>query len=199
MRVDEDKQIVEKILSGDAGLFGKLVDKYQRLVAHIVFRLISNPAEREEICQEIFIKVYQHLSTFKFNSKMSTWIGRIAFNTSMNHLRKEKLTLFDDFYNCAGLEERRQVQPDKLPVDQISPDLLSENEELHRIIQESVSELPAQYRLIITLFHLDELSYQEIAAITGLAEGTIKSHLFRGRRLLKEKLITEFKGEEIWS
>ncbi len=201
MRVDDDKLIIEEILGGATNSFRILVERYQRLVVHIVFRLIPNPADREEICQEIFIKVYQHLATFKFSSKLSTWIGRIAFNTTMNHLRKEKMTLFDDFSSSIDKEHDRctNLGPDNFQPGQIKPDTFSENEEKYRIVQERVADLPAPYRLIITLFHLDELSYQEIAAITALPEGTIKSHLFRGRRLLKEKLVTEFKGEEIWT
>ena len=201
MRVDDDKLIIEEILGGATDSFRILVERYQRLVVHIVFRLIPNPADREEICQEIFIKVYQHLATFKFSSKMSTWIGRIAFNTSMNHLRKEKMTLFDDCSSAVDKDHDRYTNhgPDNFQPDQIKPDTFSENEERYRIVQECVAGLPAPYRLIITLFHLDELSYQEIAAITGQPEGTIKSHLFRGRRLLKEKLVTEFRGEEIWT
>ncbi len=201
MRVDDDKLIIEEILGGKTDSFQILLEHYQRLVAHIVFKLIPNQSEREEICQDIFIKVYQHLSTFKYNSKLSTWIGRIAFNTCMNHLRKEKMALFDDFYTSIDEDNNRyNTQPlDNVQIDQIRPDTFSENEEISRIIQEFVAELPMPYRLIITLFHLDELSYQEIADITGLPEGTIKSHLFRGRRLLKEKLVTEFKGEEIWT
>lgn len=178
-----------------------LVERYQRLVVHVVFRLIPNPADREEICQEIFIKVYQHLATFKYDAKMSTWIGRIAFNTSMNHLRKEKMTLFDDSHISTDQESDRPhgQYTDGLQVDQIRPDVFAENEEIYQKLQDCIGRLPAPYRLIITLFHLDELSYQEIGVITGLPEGTIKSHLFRGRRLLKEKLMAEFKGEEIWS
>jgi RNA polymerase sigma factor (sigma-70 family) len=201
MRVDDDKLIIEEILGGETDTFRILIERYQRLVAHIVFRLIPNPADREEICQEIFIKVYQHLGTFKFSSKLSTWIGRIAFNTSMNHLRKEKMTLFDDFSASDGKvnDQYASQGPDIFRINQIQPDTFSENDERYRIVQKCVTGLPAPYRLIITLFHLDELSYQEIAAITGLPEGTIKSHLFRGRRLLKEKLVTELKEEEIWT
>jgi RNA polymerase sigma-70 factor (ECF subfamily) len=199
--VDSDKLLIEEILSGKTESFRMLVERYQRLVVHVVFRLIPNPADREEICQEIFIKVYQHLATFKYDAKMSTWIGRIAFNTSMNHLRKEKMTLFDDSHISTDQESDRPhgQYTDGLQVDQIRPDVFAENEEIYQKLQDCIGRLPAPYRLIITLFHLDELSYQEIGVITGLPEGTIKSHLFRGRRLLKEQLMAEFKGEEIWS
>jgi len=201
MQVGNDNLIIEEILSGKTDLFRILIDRYQRLVAHIVFRLIPNPTDREEMCQEIFIKVYQHLATFKFNSKLSTWIGRIAFNTCMNQLRKEKNSLFADLYFSD--DEKKDQSGGEIQfhsqITQSQPDTASEKADRNHKIQECIAQLPSPYRLILTMFHLDELSYQEIAEITGLTEGTIKSHLFRGRKLLKEKLVFEFKGEEIWT
>jgi RNA polymerase sigma factor (sigma-70 family) len=199
--VDDDKLIIEEILGGKTDSFRILIDRYQRLVAHIVFRLIPNLSDREEICQEIFIKVYQNLSTFKFNSKLSTWIGRIAFNACMNQLRKEKIALFDDLRFTGGEDNIKQDHEILAAIrsGQKSPDTDTEKHDRSRIIQECIAELPAPYRLIITMFHLDELSYQEIAGITGLPEGTIKSHLFRARKMLKENLVVVLKGEEIWS
>lgn len=200
--MEDDKLIIEKILSGKKESFNILVDRYQRLVAHIVFRLIPSLVDREEVCQEIFIKVYQHLSMFKFNSKLSTWIGRIAFNTCMNHLRKEKVPLLEDLFTFPGdnsENQKKMEQSEIMHADGVSPETYSEQEERQQKIQASIAALPVPYRLIVTMFHLDELSYQEIAEITGLPEGTIKSHLFRGRKLLKDKLVAEYRGEEIWT
>jgi RNA polymerase sigma factor (sigma-70 family) len=201
MHVDDDHLLVAKILKGKTDMFRILIDRYQRLVAHIVFRYLPNTTDREEICQEVFIKVFQNLSTFKFNSKISTWIGRIALNTCLNHMRKTKITLFDDlqdmraaggFLSSAGQADHTSSLPEP-------PDVHVEYSERSAKIQECIAQLPAPYRLIISLFHLDEMSLQEIAEITGIPEGTIKSHLFRGRKLLKVKLIAEYEGEEIWT
>jgi RNA polymerase sigma factor (sigma-70 family) len=202
MHVEDDKRIIEKILNGKTSTFRILVERYQRLVAHIVFRMVPNPVEQEEIAQEVFIKVYQYLATFKFNSRLSTWIGRIAFNTCMNHLRKEKIPLFEDLFTFPG--DNRNTWKDRdhsevLHEDRSDPAIHVEQEERQKKVQAGIAALPVPYRLIITLFHLEELSYLEIAEITGLPEGTIKSHLFRGRKLLKEKLIAEYTGDEIWT
>ena len=86
----EEKQIVADILAGDQQAFRNLIEQYQKLVSHIVFRMISHQVDREELCQEIFIKVYRNLASFKFQSKLSTWVGRIAYHACINFLKKNR-------------------------------------------------------------------------------------------------------------
>ena len=88
--MDTDQEIINRILDGDTNSFRQLVENYQRLVFHIVFRMIQNQTDCEEIAQDVFIKAYQNLSNFKFESKFSTWIGKITYNTCINFLQKKK-------------------------------------------------------------------------------------------------------------
>jgi len=172
-----DSELISQILNGNMNAFTFLVNRYQKLVVHITGRLIQRHDELEDVCQEVFLKVYQNLGKYRNECKLSTWIATIAYNTSINYLRKFK--------------KGDEVNPDDSAALRNLTDYRSENYEqtdLHRYIREQIELLPVQYRTVLTLFHLEEFSYQEIEQITGMPEGTIKSYLFRAKALLKEKL-----------
>lgn len=157
--------------------FTFLVNRYQKLVVHITGRLIQRQDELEDICQEVFLKVFQNLGKYRCECKLSTWIATIAYNTSINYLRKFK--------------KGDEVNPDDSAALRNLKDFNSQDYEkidLHRYIRDQIELLPVQYRTVLTLFHLEEFSYQEIEQITGMPEGTIKSYLFRAKAILKEKL-----------
>ena len=186
-----EKELVSKILSGDLGYFEVFVEKYKRLVSHVVFRLISNSAEREDLCQDVFLKIYKNLKNFTFEAKLSTWIAKIAYNTSINHLEKKKASLFEDF------------TPEGETIDSLSgsmsfPDEIAVEKNISDLLHAEIEKLPPVYRTIITLYHLDEMSYGEIVDITGLPEGTVKSYIFRARQLLKKRLLEKYHPEEIY-
>ena len=197
--MESDRIIVQKILSGDLNSFQRLIEMYQKLVVHVVFRLVSGKEDREEICQEVFIKVYQNLSGFKFQSKLSTWIGKIAFTTTINYLRKYKIQHDDEkkTYLTMNEDENSYDPIDKIHSDLPSPLEWMERENISALIQKNIEKLPTPYQTMITLYHLDQMSYQEIAEIMELPEGTVKSYLFRGRKKLKDLLVLELEGEEI--
>lgn len=184
------KDLVEKILSGNTAVFKNLIEQYQRLVSHIVFRMIPKQADREDICQDVFIQVYQNLGKFKFESKLSTWIARIAYNRCINYLEKKKTPLFDDL---SPAEESIEKQYD----DNFTPDTFTEHQDRSSRLQAEINKLPVQFRTILTLYHLDEMKYQEIAEIMDLPDGTVKSYLFRARKLLKQRLTAKYKSEEL--
>lgn len=172
-----DAELISQILKGNRNAFAFLVNRYQKLVVHITGRLIQRQDEMEDICQEVFLKVYQNLGKYRNESKLSTWIATIAYNTSINYLRKFK--------------KGDEVNPEEAPALRNLTDLSPQDYEktdLHRYIREQIEFLPVQYRTVLTLFHLEEFSYQEIEQITGMPEGTVKSYLFRAKAILKEKL-----------
>ncbi len=187
----DEKKLIEQIITGNTPAFQTLIEEYQRLVSHIVFRMVTNDSDREDVCQDVFIKVYQNLANFHFESKLSTWIARIAYNTSINYLKKKKLPLYDDFS-----PENQSIEDYK--GDNNSPDAFTEEKDLSSRLHNEISKLPAQYRTILTLYHLDEMSYAEIAEITQYPDGTVKSYLFRARTILKERLTSKYQLEELW-
>lgn len=188
--MNSPKLLVEKILSGNIEEFETLVEEFQRLVSHIVFRMIPKHADREDICQDVFIQIYQNLGSFKFESKLSTWIARIAYNRCINYLEKKKTPLFDDL---TPEEESIDMQSE----DSLTPDAFTEHLDLSSRLQIEIDKLPVQYRTILTLYHLDEMKYHEICQIMELPEGTVKNYLFRARKLLKQRLTAKYKPEEL--
>lgn len=185
------KPLIDKIISGDTKAYQSIIEKYQRLVMYIVFRMISNETDREDACQDVFIKVYQNLSNFQYESKLSTWIAKIAYNTCINFLKKKKVPLFNDLSSEGEfIESYRCVQN--------SPDKCAEESDLFLRLENEINKLPIQFRTILTLYHLNEMSYAEIAEIMGLPVGTVKSYLFRARKLLKEQLMAKYQQEELW-
>jgi len=172
-----DTELISQLLNGNSNAFTFLVNRFQKLVVHIAGRMIQRQDELEDVCQEVFIKVYQNLGNYRNECKLSTWIATIAYNTSVNYLRRRNrwdTISMDDatiLKNLAGFSGTNY-----------------ETTDLHRFIRDQIELLPVHYRTVLTLFHLEEFSYQEIEQITGMPEGTVKSYLFRAKAILKEKL-----------
>jgi len=196
-----EKAQIEKILSGDMAAFRDFVDEYQRLVCHVVFRMVLNESDREELSQEVFVKIYQNLGKFEFKSKLSTWIAKVAYNTCINYLKKKKIPLYDDLAE-AGFSSPGESAADPyietVAGESRGQDDLMMTQELNQFLHAEINRLPVQYRTVLTLYHLDELSYKEIGEIVNLPEGTVKSYLFRARKLLKERMLEKYPAEELW-
>jgi len=173
-----DGDLVQQILNGNSNAFRFLVAKHQRLVAHIVGRIVQRREDVEDISQEVFMKVYRKLKLFRGDSKLSTWIAKIAYNTSISHVRGLKKELsYDESPALVANESDETLNQKGI-----------EREEAKKYLLELIEELPVHYRTVLTLFHLEEFSYREIEEITQMPEGTIKSYLSRARKMLKEKL-----------
>jgi RNA polymerase sigma-70 factor (ECF subfamily) len=181
----DEKELVRKILAGDLRHFDMLIKQYEKLVFHIAYRLTNNQADSEDICQDVFIKVHKHLSQFNFKSRLSTWISRIAYFTTINYLKRYRNTNTAIHTDDIG---------DQLTVE-TNPETDLVRKDVSEYLKYLIDRMPIQYRIIITLFHLEEFSYKEIEEITGLPEGTVKTNLFRARKLLKDKLQTYLKKE----
>ncbi len=184
----DEQRLIQDILEGDKQAFSELIDRYKRLVSHIVYKMIKSNEDRQDVCQDVFIKVFQNLGNFNGDCKLSSWIGRIAYNTSLNHLGKKRAELWDDF--------SPEMSLDSLPDASMLLDEGIANSDMVEKITEEVGSLPAPYNVIVALYHLDEMSYQEIAEVTGMPVGTIKSYLFRARRLLRERLAKKYQLED---
>lgn len=178
-RMVDDKTLVSQVLHGDKQAFRSLIRQHERLVFHMVGRLIKNKEEQEEICQDVFLKVYEKVKEFHFQSKLSTWIGTIAYRQAINAMRRNKMQWTDlpeeDSFNAYFVTRE-------------NPESIVEEQDMDGYVLHLVDQLPPQYKLVLTLFHMEEMNYQEIGEITGMPEGTIKSYLFRARNLLKEKV-----------
>jgi RNA polymerase sigma factor (sigma-70 family) len=182
--------LVKKTLAGNKKAFESIIKRHQRLVSHIVFRMIHNPADQEDVCQDVFLKVYENLGGFKFESKLSTWIARIAYNTCLNYLEKKRVPLFDDL-----TPEERSLE--RAPGNSGNPAESVEGKEISVLLRSEIDRMPVHYRTILTLYHLDQMSYKEIGETMELPEGSVKSYLFRARKLLKARLMTKYQPEDL--
>lgn len=176
----EDNELVHQVIGGNNNAFRFLVSKHQRLVLHVVGRIVQQQDQVEDVCQDVFIKVFKMLKSFRGDSKLSTWIASIAYNTAITHIRKQKRR------NELSYSEQPLLLADE---KDISPNQkVLEIEEAHRYLLKLIETLPVHYRTVLTLYHLEEFSYKEMVEITGMPEGTIKSYLNRARTLLKGKI-----------
>jgi RNA polymerase sigma factor (sigma-70 family) len=184
----DDQMLVSRVLSGDHQAFRLLIKQNERLVAHMVGRVVKNNEEREELCQDIFLRVYDKLDEFTFQSKLSTWIATIAYRHAINFIRKAKLSLSD-------IPDEENFTTSF--IEQINPETLASEEDMDRFVLTLVDQLPVQYKTVLTLYHLDGMSYPEIGVATGMPEGTVKNYIFRARTLLKEKVVKYLGKEEM--
>lgn len=187
---EKETELIAAILSGNKNAFKQIITDYQRLVSHIVNKMIANNSVHEDLCQEVFIKVYKNLSGFGSKSKLSTWIGRISYNHCLNYIEKKKMPLWSDLGDGS-------LSIDSVKGDFKTPHEIAEQADISQKLKEQIDNLPGKYKLILTMYHLDELKYGEIAKIMKLPEGTIKSYLFRARKLLKENLLVRYGREDL--
>ncbi len=180
-----DRQLVDKVLGGEMQAFSELIGVTEGLVARIVYQLIRNEEDRKDVAQDVYLKVYQNLTGFRFQSKLSTWVGQIAYNTCLNRLQKRQLAMYDPPVGDGDEPEggraglfRAEDETDRMLLQK----------ELRSLLAAGIARLPPLYQTLISLYHQEDQSYQEIARITGLPEGTVKSYLFRARRQLKETM-----------
>ena len=185
--MDADRTLVEAVLANRAGAFEHLVRDYQGLCWHIIQRMVRHPEDTRELCQEAFLRVHRYLHQYRFDSPLKSWIGQVAYSVAKRHLERKRIALADMHVGGGMDEDDGPSLLDNIGdgVDLQDAHAQSDDErELHAAIE----RLPPLQRTILTLYHLEELPIGEIATITGLAEGTIKSHLFRSRKTLREFL-----------
>ena len=181
-----DQVYINKILDGDANAFTVLVNRYKDLVYTLAIRMMKNKEEAEEVAQDTFIKMYKSLNKFKGDSKFSTWIYRVAYNTCLDRLKKNKRqqqTVAIDEYT------EHQVKTIDNALDKI------ETQEKQQAIKDCLELLPSEDSFLLTLYYFEELSLDEISKIVGLKPNNVKVKIFRSRKklatILKERLDNE--------
>ena len=172
-----------RALAGETGAFELLVQRYQDFVYIIALRTVQDRAEAEDVAQETFLRAYQALRTFRGDAKFSSWLYRIAVNRSIAHLRRKRRDPL-----LSNGDERSLDSLSSAPSSQESPEEGAARAELRTRLDRAIANLPPEYRIVVTLYHLEERKYREVAEILGLPIGTVKSHLHRARALLRESL-----------
>ncbi len=180
-----DEELVARVLAGDQGCFGLLVERYQDRLVSFLFRMLRDLESAHDLAQEVFLRIYQALDRFDPQFKFSTWTFRVAHNLGVDELRRRRVR---------WVPLQRQEPGDdvawerELPSAGPSPYQDLRNEQRGAAIEGAIDGLPADYRELIVLRHYAELSYEEIAQLKRMPLGTVKNKLFRGRQMLKDKL-----------
>jgi RNA polymerase sigma-70 factor (ECF subfamily) len=184
--MSEDEELVQAVLARAPRAFERLVARHQKLVWHLVYRMVQHPEDARELCQDVFFRVYERLGQYRFESSLSTWIGRVAFNVAGRHLEKKKLPMQEAYGEDEEGEPAWQQVADSFDLEAACAD-----HETMQLLQQAIDKLPALQRTLVTLYHLDELGIGEIATVTDLPEGTVKNYLFRARARLRATLETQ--------
>jgi RNA polymerase sigma-70 factor (ECF subfamily) len=173
-----DEAIIRRCLEGDGNVFSLLVEKYQNAVYGLCYHIVGNFADAQDLTQESFIQAYLDLAQIKTPSKFAGWLYRVTVNVCKMWLRNQREA------NNLPLDTLAQASEEL--VDTRSLEERAEAEEMRISIREAISSLSEKSRLVVTLYYIDGLSYDEIGNFLGLSESTIKSRLHRGRKQLKE-------------
>src|SRR4051812_7117429 len=183
-----EEKLLERLRARDERAFNELVKTYERRVFGLVFRMLGSRAESEDLTQEVFVQVFKAIGTFRGESKLSTWIYRIAINLCKN--RSKYLRVRHD-----GEQQELETVAERVPlgesrganVGQVSrPDEMMSGKQVEQIVQRAILQLEPSFRECLVLRDVEELSYEEIEQITGLAAGTVKSRIHRARGMLRE-------------
>lgn len=175
LTLDDDFSLIKNFIDGEESAFSELVKRHKDKVRNIIYVTLSNNDAIDDIAQEVFITVYKHLKSFRFESQFTTWLYRITINKCKDHLRKKNirkifLPLKDDEEEGTALGS------------------INENTDIKHIVRDAIASLPDKLRIPIVLKDLEGFSYQEIADTMDCEIGTVKSRIFRGREALKNIL-----------
>ena len=171
---DEDRLIIEQILSGQKEVFRLLVKRYESTVYGIGLGFFHNEEDASDFTQEVFIKIFRSLNRFEGRSRFSTWLYKIAYNTALNNVKSKK--------------DYRSLAEDDIIPDRDTPERRMLRNVMREAVLEGINDLPERFRICVDLFFFYDRSYQEIEVITGYPLNTIKSHVFRAKKLLRNKL-----------
>ncbi|MEL7122850.1 MAG: RNA polymerase sigma factor [Bacteroidota bacterium] len=178
---EQDKWIIERVKAGENAAFKELIEKYKDDAFSLACSIVKDEGLAEDILQEVFVKVYDRIQTFKYQSSFYTWLYRIVVNRSYNELRKKRFTRLTTFEKGSKREEAANR------VD---------NQDLKQVIQNALKQMKASEALVLRLFYLSELNIDEVVEITGFSKSKVKVTLHRARKNLAEILKKQL-GKEI--
>lgn len=188
-----DSALAQEAAEGRESAFGELLERYERPVFSLVYRMVRERDLAEDLAQDAFIRAFRGIGTYKPEYKFSSWVFRIAHNVTIDHLRRRRLdTISMEGSRYARTDEERERSRPVVASKDESPAEHVENQELGGEIEEAIGKLRPHYRTAILLRHVEGRSYQEIAEITDLPLGTVKTHIHRARVELRELL------QDVW-
>jgi len=180
-----DHELMRRIKDGDVPAFDVLVRRWEHRLYNVVYKIIYDIETTRDLCQEIFLQVYKSAKKYKPTAQFETWLYRIAINSSINELRKQKR------YQMYSLDNQddAQISLDDIMIDRnLKPDEIVQQDEMALCIQNAIAKLPADQRIVVTLRHYEGLKYQQIAEILNCPLGTVKSRMYSAIEQLRTLL-----------
>jgi len=184
----QEEDLIERIHTDDPRAFKDLFDSNVTLVHNVCFRMLGDRQDAEDVTQEVFFEAYKSLKRFRFESKLSTWLYRIAVNRSLNHQRKRKLERWLSLDFEASEDRAQNMAFHGTAAD--APDSMVEKKDTERIVQEAIGKLPKRQRTALLLHRYDDLPYQEIAKIMDVTVASVESLLHRAKQTLAKNLFS---------
>ncbi len=181
----EDSRNIKRALKGDQASYRAILKKYHDQVYNLLYRMVHDKDEVEDLTQEAFIKAFNSLQNFNEEFAFSTWLYKIATNNCIDYIRKKKLATFSIDKPIASKDGEYSYE---IPDSSYEPDKSLIAGQRTKILQEAVNGLPEKYRQVILMRHSDDMDYQEIADTLQLPLGTVKAHIFRAREILHKRL-----------
>lgn len=186
--LDEELRLVEGLRSGDDNAYEALIVRYQQPVYNLIYRLMDDPGDSSDIVQEVFLKIFRNIGSFRGQSSLKTWIYRIAVNEAHNHRRwfsrhrRQEVGLEPEDDSARGYRDTLS-DPSRSPFETVA------DHETRLMIETALAEVNPNFRAAVVLRDMEDLSYEEIAEVLQLSLGTVKSRILRGREALR-KLLT---------
>jgi RNA polymerase sigma-70 factor (ECF subfamily) len=195
---DAEAGLVRRLVARDEQAFNALVRAYERRVFALLLRMIGNGAEAEDLAQEVFVQVFKAIGSFRGESKLSTWIYRIAINLSKNRSKYLRVRHASETDPLDALEDHVPMNEAKPATTAYvaRPDDMVAGNQMESIVRQAILQLEPSFRECLVLRDVEDLSYEEIGSITGLAEGTVKSRIHRARGQLRE-IVERALGEKL--
>jgi RNA polymerase sigma-70 factor (ECF subfamily) len=187
----QEQKLIRRLKQRDEQAFRQLVTEYQQKIFHVVYRMIGDAQEAEDLSQEVFITVFKNIDSFRGESKFSTWMYRIAINHCKNRIKYLGRRARGQTQNLEDTSESA-LQEGHATGGLHRPDNMVLGRELEGVVQKAIAALSQEHRALIILRDIQHVSYEEIAAMTGLRPGTVKSRLHRARVALKEQMRLQY-------
>ena len=186
--VNEESAFVAELCAGSQDAFAYLLAVYQNPVFNLVWHIVENSADASDVLQDVFVKVFKGIKGFNGASSLRTWIYRIAVHEASNHRRSWIRRHWREPISMDDAESPSAVAAAESASSERRPDQVLEQAEREMVVRQALASLAPPYRTVVVLREIEGLPYEEIAQVLGLAEGTVKSRLLRGRELLRRKL-----------
>jgi RNA polymerase sigma-70 factor (ECF subfamily) len=190
-----DEELIPRICAGETKLFELLVKRYQDKIFTLASRILKNREDAEEAAQDAFVRAFRALSKFHGDAQFGTWLYRIAYNVCLTKLESRK-NIFQSLDAAFDADDDDEYHPE-VAIEPSAVDTEFEKAETKEIVRKTLAKLPLHYRTVLTLFYLEELSYEEICDVTKLPMGTIKTQLYRARTALQKLLSQMYSKEEV--